>query len=102
MRRARYMCAVFEPLGSEVYSGRPVLRNVNFVSRLKCLILFLTLIQLYCIGFRVGTTVELCFLTLFHYCSCRSEPVFLDSSMMFLNPFTTAIPYVGTKHSNFK
>ena len=39
---------------------------------------FPTLILLYCAGFRVGPTIELCFLTQFSCCSCRSEPTFLN------------------------
>ena len=80
-------------------SGRPVLRNVKFGVQARCLIFFPTSIYLYRIGFRVGSTAELCFLTQFSHCSCRSEPIFLYCSMLWIGARYGASHKKGTSNT---
>ena len=68
-----------------------------WVSKLTFFFFLSTLIELCCLEFD-PTFFELCFLTQFSYCSCRSEPTFLFGM---LNPFITAVPFWGQTTRNF-
>lgn len=65
-----------------VYSGIPVLRNVNFVSKLDVCFCFRRCFNKFVV-FIVDPTGELCVSTQFPHCSRHPEVIFLNT--LFLN-----------------